>query len=178
MAMPGFDAKSLRNLFSLSDFFVAALLVVIIALMIVPLPSFILDLLLTVNIAFSLLILLVAMYLKEPLEFAAFPSILLVITVLRLALNIASSRLILTESFAGDVIQAFGTFVVGGNYIVGAIIFTIITIVNFIVITKGSERVAEVAARFTLDAMPGKQMSIDADLNAGLIDATEARNRR
>jgi flagellar biosynthesis protein FlhA len=162
----------------MSDFFVAMLLVVIIALMIVPLPPFILDILLTLNIAFSLMVLLVAMYLKEPLEFAAFPSVLLVITVLRLALNIASSRLILTEAYAGEVINSFGTFVVGGNYIVGAIIFTIITIVNFVVITRGSERVAEVAARFTLDAMPGKQMSIDADLNAGLIDATEARARR
>jgi flagellar biosynthesis protein FlhA len=118
------------------------------------------------------------MYLKEPLEFASFPSILLIITVLRLALNIAASRLILTQAYAGEVISAFGSFVVGGNYIVGAIIFVIITIVNFVVITKGSERVAEVAARFTLDAMPGKQMSIDADLNAGLIDATEARGRR
>src|SRR3989339_1754486 len=178
MAMPGFDSKGLRSLFSVSDLMIAALLVVIIALMIVPLPPFILDLLLTVNITFSLLILLVAMFLKEPLEFAVFPSILLVVTVLRLALNIASSRLILTEGFAGDVISAFGNFVVGGNYIVGAIIFAIITIVNFVVITKGSERVAEVAARFTLDAMPGKQMSIDADLNAGLIDANEARTRR
>jgi flagellar biosynthesis protein FlhA len=178
MAIPGFDLRNIRNLFTASDFFVAMLLVVIIALMIIPLPTFILDILLTLNIAFSLVILLVAMYLKEPLEFAAFPSILLVITVLRLALNIAASRLILTQAFAGEVVAAFGTFVVGGNYIVGAIIFTIITIVNFVVITRGSERVAEVAARFTLDAMPGKQMSIDADLNAGLIDATEARNRR
>jgi flagellar biosynthesis protein FlhA len=178
MAIPGLDLKNIKNLFSLSDFFVATLLVVIIALMLVPLPTFILDILLTLNIAFSLVILLVAMYLKEPLEFASFPSVLLIITVLRLALNVAASRLILTYAFAGDVISAFGTFVVGGNYIVGAIIFIIITIVNFVVITKGSERVAEVAARFTLDAMPGKQMSIDADLNAGLIDATEARARR
>jgi len=170
--------KSIRSLFSASDFFVAMILVVIISLMLIPLPPFFLDLLLTLNIGFSLVILLVAMYLREPLEFAAFPSVLLIITVLRLALNIASSRLILTEAYAGEVISAFGNFVVGGNYIVGAIIFSIITIVNFVVITKGSERVAEVAARFTLDAMPGKQMSIDADLNAGLVDATEARNRR
>lgn len=178
MAVPGLDLKNLRNLFSLSDFLVAAFLVIIIGLMIVPLPPFILDILLTLSITFSLLILLVAMYLKEPLEFASFPSILLIITVFRLALNIAASRLILTEGYAGEVVSSFGNFVVGGNYIVGAIIFTIITIVNFVVITKGSERVAEVAARFTLDAMPGKQMSIDADLNAGLIDATEARGRR
>lgn len=178
MAASGVTLNDFKKLFSVSDFLVALLLVVIIALMIVPLPPFALDILLTVNIAFSLIILLVAMYLHEPLEFAAFPSVLLIVTVLRLALNIAASRLILTEGFAGDVIAAFGSFVVGGNYIVGAIIFIIITIVNFVVITKGSERVAEVAARFTLDAMPGKQMSIDADLNAGLIDATEARNRR
>ena len=178
MAAPIFDLKNLRNLFTLSDFAVAGLLVIIIGLMLVPLPPFILDLLLTLNIAISLTILLVAMYLKEPLELASFPSILLVITVLRLALNIAASRLLLTQAYAGQVIHAFGVFVVGGNYIVGIIIFAIITIVNFVVITKGSERVAEVAARFTLDAMPGKQMSIDADLNAGLIDATEARGRR
>ena len=178
MAQPIFDLKNLRNLFTLSDFAVGALLIVIIALMLVPLPPLALDLLLTMNIAISLTILLVAMYLKEPLELATFPSILLVITVLRLALNIASSRLLLTQAYAGQVIQSFGLFVVGGNYIVGIIIFAIITIVNFVVITKGSERVAEVAARFTLDAMPGKQMSIDADLNAGLIDATEARARR
>ncbi|NQT29907.1 MAG: FHIPEP family type III secretion protein [Candidatus Saganbacteria bacterium] len=178
MAVPGFDFKNVVKMFSISDFAVALLLVVIIALMIVPLPPFILDILLTMSISFSLVILLVAMYLKEPLEFAVFPSVLLVITVLRLALNIAASRLILTQGYAGEVITAFGDFVVGGNYIVGAIIFSIITIVNFVVITKGSERVAEVAARFTLDAMPGKQMSIDADLNAGLIDATEARTRR
>jgi len=178
MAAPLFDLRGLRNLFTLSDFAVAGLLVIIIGLMLVPLPPFFLDVLLTANIALSLTILLVAMYLKEPLELASFPSILLVITVLRLALNIAASRLLLTQAYAGQVVNAFGVFVVGGNYIVGIIIFAIITIVNFVVITKGSERVAEVAARFTLDAMPGKQMSIDADLNAGLIDATEARARR
>ena len=156
----------------------AGILIVVIALMLVPLPPFILDILLTVYLAFALIILLMALYLREPLEFATFPSVLLMVTVLRLALNIASSRLILTQAYAGEVINAFGNFVVGGNYIVGIIIFAIITIVQFVVITKGSERVAEVAARFTLDAMPGKQMSIDADLNAGLIDATEARGRR
>lgn len=178
MAMPGFELKSLKNLFSLTDFMVAVVLMVIISLMIVPLPSFLLDILMTLSIALSLIILLVAMFLKEPLEFAAFPSVLLMITVLRLALNVAASRAILSNGFAGDVVKAFGAFVVGGNYIVGIIIFIIITIVNFVVITKGSERVAEVSARFTLDAMPGKQMSIDADLNAGLIDANQARDRR
>ncbi len=178
MAAPSVDLNSFKKLFSASDFFAAIGLVIIIALMLLPLPTFLLDILLTLSIAFSLLVLLVAMFLREPLEFAAFPSILLVITVLRLSLNIAASRLILTNAYAGEVIAAFGSLVVGGNYIVGGIIFTIITIVNFIVITKGSERVAEVSARFTLDAMPGKQMSIDADLNAGLIDANQARTRR
>ncbi|MFC1767521.1 flagellar biosynthesis protein FlhA [Candidatus Margulisiibacteriota bacterium] len=179
MAFPiKIDLKSIQNLFTLADVFVAALLVAIIGLMIVPLPTPLLDILITLNIAFSITILLVGMYLKEPLEFAAFPSILLIITLYRLSLNIASSRLILLQANAGEVIESFGNFVVRGNYIVGGIIFVIITIVQFVVITKGSERVAEVAARFTLDAMPGKQMSIDADLNAGLIDANEARSRR
>jgi len=179
MAFPGaVDLKSLKSLFSIADFLVAVVLIMIISLMIIPLPTIVLDLLITLNIAFGLTILLVAMFLKEPLEFAAFPSVLLVITLYRLSLNIAASRLILLNANGGEVITAFGNFVVRGNYIVGAIIFTIITIVQFVVITKGSERVAEVAARFTLDAMPGKQMSIDADLNAGLIDANEARNRR
>jgi flagellar biosynthesis protein FlhA len=179
MAFPiSIDLKTLRSLFSLADILVAVLLISIISLMIVPLPTQILDVLITLNIGFALLILLVAMYLKEPLEFAAFPSILLIVTLYRLSLNIAASRLILLQANAGEVITSFGNFVVRGNYVVGAIIFTIITIVQFVVITKGSERVAEVAARFTLDAMPGKQMSIDADLNAGLIDANEARARR
>lgn len=180
MPMPnqGINLESFKKLFSVSDFLVAMFLVVVIGLMIVPLPVFLLDILMTSSITFALLVLLVAMFLKEPLEFASFPSVLLVITIFRLALNIASSRLILTEADAGQVIASFGSFVVGGNYVVGAIIFSIITIVNFVVITKGSERVAEVSARFTLDAMPGKQMSIDADLNAGLIDANEAKARR
>ncbi|OGC12797.1 hypothetical protein A3J90_04630 [candidate division WOR-1 bacterium RIFOXYC2_FULL_37_10] len=178
MAFPRINVKDFQALFAGGDIFVGVFLVGIVALIIVPLPAVILDILLTLNIAFCMLILLVAMYLKEPLEFAAFPSMLLIITLFRLSLNIAASRLILLNAYAGQVIQAFGSFVVGGNYIVGAIVFAIITIVQFVVITKGSERVAEVAARFTLDAMPGKQMSIDADLNAGLIDANEARNRR
>jgi flagellar biosynthesis protein FlhA len=179
MAFPiNIDLKTIKNLFSLSDILVAVLLICIIGMMIVPLPTVVLDILITLNIAFALTILLVAMYLKEPLEFSAFPSVLLIVTLYRLSLNIAASRLILLQANAGEVINAFGNFVVRGNYVVGAIIFTIITIVQFVVITKGSERVAEVAARFTLDAMPGKQMSIDADLNAGLIDANEARARR
>ncbi|MBU0630552.1 MAG: flagellar biosynthesis protein FlhA [Candidatus Margulisbacteria bacterium] len=178
MAAPGIGIKDLRSLFSINDFLLAGSIVITLALMLLPLPTFVVDMLFTFSIAMALTLLLVAMYLKEPLELASFPSLLLIITVFRLGLNIAATRLILTQAYAGQVVQAFGNFVVGGNYIVGVIIFGIITIVQFVVITKGSERVAEVAARFTLDAMPGKQMSIDADLNAGLIDATEARNRR
>jgi flagellar biosynthesis protein FlhA len=178
MGAPQIDLKNIKNLFTVADILVALLLIAIIGMMIVPLPTILLDLLITLNIAFALTILLIAMYLKEPLDFAAFPSILLIVTLYRLSLNIAASRLILLQGNAGEVITAFGNFVVRGNYVVGAIIFIIITIVQFVVITKGSERVAEVAARFTLDAMPGKQMSIDADLNAGLIDANEARGRR
>ncbi len=155
----------------------------ILMVMIIPIPTIMLDLLLTFNITLSLMILLVGMYVLRPLEFSAFPSVLLLSTMLRLALNIASTRLILLHGnegtqAAGKVIMAFGNFVVGGNYLVGLIVFLILVVVNFVVITKGAGRIAEVAARFTLDAMPGKQMSIDADLNAGLIDEQEARNRR
>ena len=154
----------------------------ILMVMIIPIPTFLLDLLLTFNITFSLMILLVGMYVLKPLEFSAFPSILLLATLFRLSLNIASTRLILLHGnegvqAAGNVIMAFGSFVVGGNYLVGLIVFLILVIINFVVITKGAGRIAEVAARFTLDAMPGKQMSIDADLNAGLIDEDEARQR-
>ncbi len=155
----------------------------ILMVMVIPLPPYLLDLLLALNITFSIIIILMAMYTVRPLDFAIFPSLLLVGTLFRLSLNIASTRLILLhgnegELAAGKVIKSFGSFVVGGNYIVGLIVFMILVIINFIVITKGSGRIAEVAARFTLDAMPGKQMSIDADLNAGLIDENEARTRR
>jgi flagellar biosynthesis protein FlhA len=151
----------------------------IIVLIIVPLPAVLLDVMLIFNITISLLILLITMYNKEPLEFSIFPSVLLITTLLRLALNISSTRLILGKGGeAGQVIKTFGEFVIGGNPVVGLIIFLIIVVVQFIVITKGSERVAEVAARFTLDAMPGKQMAIDADLNAGLINDAGARSRR
>ena len=168
---------------SFSDYLLPLGLVVTLTIMIVPLPSIILDMLLATSITFSLIILLVAMYSLKPLEFSAFPSVLLVITLFRLSLNIASTRLILLNgdggpSAAGQVIRSFGNFIVGGNYAVGLIVFIILVIINFIVITKGSGRIAEVAARFTLDAMPGKQMSIDADLNAGLIAEDEARSRR
>ncbi len=170
--------KLFKDLFSVNDLIFAGLLVIVITLIIVPLPPIIMDILIAGNIAISLIVLLVSMFLKEPLDFAAFPSMLLFVTLYRVSINIAASRLILLNAYAGEVVASFGNFVVAGNYIVGGIVYIIITLVQFIVITKGSERVAEVAARFTLDAMPGKQMSIDADLNAGLIDANEAKNRR
>ena len=157
--------------------------ITILVVMIVPLPSIILDFLLALNITISITILLIAMYIIRPLDFSIFPSLLLITTLFRLSLNVASTRLILLHgnegtAAAGKVIMSFGNFVVGGNYVVGIIIFIILVIINFVVITKGATRIAEVAARFTLDAMPGKQMSIDADLNAGLIDENEAKKRR
>lgn len=150
----------------------------IIGVMIIPLPSFLLDILLALNITLALIVIMVSMYTSEPLQFSVFPGMLLIMTLFRLSLNIASTRLILSEGYAGDVIEAFGTFVVSGNYVVGFIIFLILVIINFVVITKGAGRIAEVSARFTLDALPGKQMAIDADLNAGLIDDRDARERR
>ncbi len=164
-----------------ADIFMAVAVIAILMIMVVPLPSILLDLLLSFNITFSLVILLVGMYIQKPLELSSFPSILLVTTLFRLSLNVASTRMILLHGnegtdAAGKVIMAFGNFVVGGNYLVGVIVFLILVVINFMVITKGAGRIAEVAARFTLDAMPGKQMSIDADLNAGLINDQEAKN--
>ncbi len=166
-----------------SDVLVALGIILILIFMIVPIPPFLLDLSLTMSITISILIILVASYVRKPLDFSVFPSVLLIATLMRLSLNIASTRLILTRGelgteAAGKVIKAFGEFVVSGNFVVGLIVFLILIIINFIVITKGAGRIAEVSARFTLDAMPGKQMSIDADLNAGLIDEKEARRRR
>ncbi|MGY1708622.1 flagellar biosynthesis protein FlhA [Geodermatophilus sp. SYSU D00758] len=152
--------------------------VAIVLMLVVPMPAAVMDLLLGLNITASLLILLVAMQIKRPLDFAVFPSLLLVATLFRLALNVSSTRLVLTDGFAGKVIEAFGHFVISGSLVVGLVIFVILTIVQFVVITNGAGRVAEVGARFTLDAMPGKQMAIDADLNAGLINETQARKRR
>jgi flagellar biosynthesis protein FlhA len=149
-----------------------------ILLLILPIPPFLLDLLLTVSIGLSLLTLLVILYLRTPAEFTGFPTLLLFITLYRLALNVASTRLILLDGYAGHIIESFGNFVVRGNYVVGMVVFAILVLINFIVITKGAGRIAEVAARFTLDAMPGKQMAIDAELNAGLIKEDEARARR
>lgn len=161
-----------------SDIVVTIAIITIISMMIIPLPPFVLDLLLTLNITVGLIVIMVAIYNVETLDFSVFPSLLLLTTLFRLALNVSSTRLILLEGYAGEVIRAFGEFVIGGNPVVGFIIFVILIIIQFMVITKGAERVSEVAARFTLDAMPGKQMSIDADLNTGLIDDKEAKYRR
>ncbi|HHW18195.1 MAG TPA: flagellar biosynthesis protein FlhA [Firmicutes bacterium] len=158
--------------------FISVFVIVIVAMMVIPLPPFLLDLLLATNFSVSIAIMLLTMYTKEPLEFSVFPSLLLVMTLFRLALNVSSTRLILLKGEAGKIIAAFGKFVVGGNEVVGFVVFLILVIIQFVVITRGAERVAEVAARFTLDAMPGKQMSIDADLNAGLITEEEAKKRR
>ncbi len=159
------------------------LVLAMLMLLVLPLPAFMLDLFFTFNIALSLIILLVVIYTARPLEFAVFPTVLLVATLLRLGLNVASTRVVLLKGHespdaAGKVIEAFGAFVIGGNFAVGLVVFAILVIINFVVVTKGAGRVSEVSARFTLDAMPGKQMAIDADLNAGLIDADEARARR
>ena len=171
------------GLFRNSSAMMALGVIGILLVMMIPLPPFILDILLSFSIALSIIIMLMSMYILKPLDFSAFPSVLLIVTLMRLSLNVASTRLILLHGSegtgaAGQVIKAFGTFVVGGNYVVGLIVFAVLVLINFVVITKGSTRVAEVSARFTLDAMPGKQMSIDADLNAGLISDKEARLRR
>lgn len=159
------------------------LIVMILGMMVLPLPPFLLDLLFTFNIALSIMVLLVGMYTQRPLDFAAFPAVLLFSTLLRLSLNVASTRVVLLEGHtgpdaAGKVIEAFGHFLVGGNFAVGIVVFAILVVINFMVITKGAGRIAEVGARFMLDAMPGKQMAIDADLNAGLINEEGARKRR
>jgi len=175
--------RFLRFLQQREDIAIAILLVSIIGVMLLPMPPFLLDILLSISISLGVTILITSIYIKKPLDFSVLPSILLMATLFRLSLNVASTRLILLNGdrgidAAGQVIKSFGSFVVGGNYAVGIIIFLILVIVNFVVITKGAGRIAEVAARFTLDAMPGKQMAIDADLNTGLIDEEEARRRR
>lgn len=175
-----FNFAQLRGQFTFSDILLAILLLMIISIMIIPFPTWVMDILMTLNISISMLILLMSLYLSHPLDFSSFPSILLITTLFRLSINVASTKQILGmgADYDGKVVQAFADFVTTGNFVVGAVAFGIITIVQFLVITKGSERVAEVSARFTLDAMPGKQMSIDADLNSGLIDADGARERR
>src|SRR5882724_5238378 len=147
-------------------------------LLIMPIATPLLDLLLALNIGLSLLVLLAILYVKDPPEFSAFPTMLLTLTLFRLALNISSTRQILAHGYAGDIIESFGHFVIQGNYIVGAVVFIILVLINFVVITKGAGRIAEVSARFTLDALPGKQMAIDAELNAGIIDEVTATQRR
>ena len=158
---------------------VSAFVVAVIFLLIIPLPTWMLDFMFITNLTISFVILLTTMYIRRALDFSIYPSLLLITTLFRLALNISSTRKILTNSgYAGEVVKTFGEFVIQGNVVVGLVIFLIIVLVQFIVITKGSERVAEVSARFTLDAMPGKQMAIDADLSSGLIDEDTARRRR
>ncbi|MCZ4306617.1 flagellar biosynthesis protein FlhA [Zoogloeaceae bacterium G21618-S1] len=180
------NAVTLRSLMSptaLRQLAAPMLIIMILAMMVLPLPAFALDVFFTFNISLSVMVMLVAMYANRPLDFSVFPTVLLLTTLLRLSLNVASTRIVLLEGHggsdaAGKVIEAFGHFLVGGNTAVGLVVFTILTVINFVVITKGAGRIAEVSARFTLDAMPGKQMAIDADLNAGLIDDKEAKRRR
>jgi len=168
----------ISQLIKRSDIMLAVAVIVIIAVLIIPLPAGILDFALAFNITFALVILLSTLYIKHPLDLSVFPGMLLIVTLMRLSLNVASTRLILGQGYAGEVINSFGNFVVQGNYVVGFIVFMILVIIQFVVITKGAGRISEVSARFTLDAMPGKQMAIDADLNAGLIDDQEAKARR
>jgi flagellar biosynthesis protein FlhA len=172
------ETRSRFSIKSNLDVLIAFGVIGIVLMIIIPLPAMIVDILLAVNITISVVIILLTMFTTEVLQFSVFPTLLLITTLFRLALNISSTRLILTDGYAGHIIEAFGSFVVGGNYIVGIIIFLIIMVIQFMVITNGSGRVAEVSARFTLDAMPGKQMSIDADLNSGLIDESQAKQRR
>ena len=179
----GFDFGQLAKRLARGDIAMGLGVLGLLVMLILPLPKALLDVMLAVSVSFSVLILMTALFIKSPLEFTAFPAILLVATMLRLGLNVASTRLILSEGqngtgAAGDIIEAFGGFVMQGNFVIGIIVFIILVIVNFVVITKGSGRIAEVAARFTLDAMPGKQMAIDADLSSGLINEDEARKRR
>src|SRR6185312_14486926 len=168
----------LKLLLRHNDLLAAVGVVVVVAMMLVPLPSALIDIFITVNISGALMILITTMYVPRALDFAAFPSLLLLTTLFRLGINISVTRLVLLHGDAGNVIHAFGSFVVGGNVLVGMVVFLILVVIQFVVITNGAGRVAEVAARFTLDAMPGKQMAIDADLNAGLIDERGARERR
>jgi flagellar biosynthesis protein FlhA len=179
----GFDWNALTKQFAKGEYALGLGVMALVVMLIVPIPAFLLDFLLAISITLSVLILMTALLIKKPLEFSAFPTVLLLATLLRLALNIATTRLILAHghegpSAAGNIIEAFGGFVMQGNFVIGVVVFIILVIVNFVVITKGSGRIAEVAARFTLDAMPGKQMAIDSDLSAGIINEDEARKRR
>ncbi len=169
--------------FEFSSLGIPGLVLLILAMLVIPLPPLLLDILFTFNILVGLVVIMIAIGTRRPLDFSSFPAVLLLATMLRLALNVASTRVVLVNGHtgtgaAGQVIESFGEFVVGGNYVVGAIVFGILILINFLVITKGAGRVSEVTARFTLDAMPGKQMAIDADLNSGNIDNDEAKKRR
>ncbi|MDR2136973.1 MAG: flagellar biosynthesis protein FlhA, partial [Synergistaceae bacterium] len=168
----------LKKILHYSDIGVAFLMILVVGMMIIPLPTWLIDILLACNITLGVVVLLVTFYVKRALELSVFPTLLLIVTLFRIALNVSTTRQILLQGNAGNLITAFGMFVVGGNYVVGAVIFLILVVIQLVVITRGAERVAEVAARFTLDAMPGKQMAIDADLNSGLIDENEAKERR
>src|SRR5262245_60562556 len=179
----GFDWNALTKQFVRGEYALGLGVMALVMMLIIPIPSFLLDFLLAVSITLSVLILMTALLIRKPLEFSAFPTVLLLATLLRLALNIATTRLILAHGHqgpdaAGNIIRAFGGFVMQGNFVIGVVVFIILVIVNFVVVTRGSGRIAEVAARFTLDAMPGKQMAIDADLSAGIINEEEARRRR
>src|ERR1700742_3384908 len=179
----GFDLAAIFDCLKRSELALAVGIMAILVVLILPLPTWMLDICLAFSLSLSILILMTAVFVKKPLEFSSFPTVLLITTMMRLAFNLASTRLILGHgsegtAASGYVIQAFGKLIMGGNFVIGLIVFAILVIVNFVVITKGSGRIAEVAARFTLDAMPGKQMAIDADLSSGLIDETTARTRR
>src|SRR6056297_2479804 len=178
MASKGLNTGKLKNMFFQTDVLISSSIIVILLIMIVPFPPTLMDFFLAINVSLSLIVLLVAFYTLKPLQFAVFPGMLLILTLFRLSLNVGTTRLILSEGYAGSIIETFGGFIVQGNFVIGIIIFSVLVIINFVVITKGATRIAEVAARFTLDAMPGKQMSIDADLSAGLISDQEAKQRR
>ena len=178
MKIGGIETSKLKGIFFQTDVLISSAIIMILLIMILPFPTALMDFFLAINISLSLVVLLVAFYSIKPLQFAVFPGMLLILTLFRLSLNVATTRLILSEGYAGAVIETFGGFIVQGNYVIGIIIFAVLVIINFVVITKGATRIAEVAARFTLDAMPGKQMSIDADLSAGLLTDEEAKKKR
>ena len=178
MAGIGLNFNQFKEMFFKTDVLISSSVILILMIMIVPFPPGAMDMFLALNVSLSLVVLLVAFYTLKPLQFAVFPGMLLILTLFRLSLNVGTTRLILSEGYAGSIIESFGGFIVQGNFVIGIIIFSVLVIINFVVITKGATRIAEVAARFTLDAMPGKQMSIDADLSAGLISDQEAKDRR
>ncbi|WP_340103551.1 flagellar biosynthesis protein FlhA [Rhodohalobacter sp. 8-1] len=178
MAAQGFSFDNMKGMFFKTDVLISSSVIIILMIMIVPLPAALMDFFLALNVSLSLIVVLVAFYTLKPLQFAVFPGMLLILTLFRLSLNVGTTRLILSEGYAGSIIESFGGFIVQGNFVIGIIMFAVLVIINFVVITKGATRIAEVAARFTLDAMPGKQMSIDADLSSGLISDEEAKQRR